>query len=294
MQGFLRKVIAFLIASLIASWLLPLRGFAHGGPAPLDFWGDFPPAVGECQRIIGHATALCVNRVVRSRAACRLQEARGEACSTANLDAAIQAARSDARALVRSTCSEQEVQILRYIDVNEALTDLINVCRTLDTAVDSAAFAVVQLEIAPVEDEQALECLTAASSAVSKVLRASMRERRLVLDRIAVLSVPFAHKQALIGRATARIQQGAGAAAAALAPHCPNESFVALYGRAADLHLANVAAQADCFGGAVYVQDAVVCPAAVCGNAIREVGEACEDGNVAAGDGCSPTCRFEI
>lgn len=35
-------------------------------------------------------------------------------------------------------------------------------------------------------------------------------------------------------------------------------------------------------------------PAApVCGNAAVETGEQCDDGNTAAGDGCSPTCRTE-
>lgn len=38
---------------------------------------------------------------------------------------------------------------------------------------------------------------------------------------------------------------------------------------------------------------AVETPAPRCGNAIREVGEACDDGNVTPGDGCSATCQTE-
>ena len=34
-------------------------------------------------------------------------------------------------------------------------------------------------------------------------------------------------------------------------------------------------------------------PPAVCGNSVVEAGEQCDDGNVAAGDGCSPTCQNE-
>lgn len=34
-------------------------------------------------------------------------------------------------------------------------------------------------------------------------------------------------------------------------------------------------------------------PAAVCGNGTKEDGEACDDGNTAAGDGCSTTCTVE-
>ncbi|MDF1561509.1 MAG: MopE-related protein [Deltaproteobacteria bacterium] len=32
---------------------------------------------------------------------------------------------------------------------------------------------------------------------------------------------------------------------------------------------------------------------AVCGNAVVEVGEACDDGNTTAGDGCDATCQWE-
>ncbi len=38
---------------------------------------------------------------------------------------------------------------------------------------------------------------------------------------------------------------------------------------------------------------AVETTAPACGNGIREVGEACDDGNTAAGDGCSATCSAE-
>jgi cysteine-rich repeat protein len=30
-----------------------------------------------------------------------------------------------------------------------------------------------------------------------------------------------------------------------------------------------------------------------CGNEILEIGETCDDGNLAAGDGCSSTCQLE-
>jgi cysteine-rich repeat protein len=35
-------------------------------------------------------------------------------------------------------------------------------------------------------------------------------------------------------------------------------------------------------------------PPVVCGNALREFGEACDDGNTAAGDGCSAACQIEV
>jgi cysteine-rich repeat protein len=54
--------------------------------------------------------------------------------------------------------------------------------------------------------------------------------------------------------------------------------------------LANLARQAPCFGGGMYVQDALVCPAPECGNGVREGGDPCDDGNRRDGDDCSATC----
>jgi len=37
----------------------------------------------------------------------------------------------------------------------------------------------------------------------------------------------------------------------------------------------------------------IVC-SAICGNGVLDAGEACDDGNTEAGDGCSPACRSEV
>ena len=293
MPGLLRKIVAFLIASLVASWMLPARGFAHGEPAPLAFWGNFSPAIAECQRIIGHAASLCIARTVRARGDCKLAQAVGAECDEAALNEEVQAARARARALVRERCSEQEVQNLRYLDVNEALTDVIGVCRSVDRAAESAIFDAASLAGSGVAPEQAAVCLGATRSGVGKALVAALRERRLVLDRIAATNVAFRDKQALIDRATRRILAGVAGAALAVERECGADAFAAIYGRSASTHLGNAAAQADCFGGAVYVQDAVVCPDPVCGNAIAEAGETCDDGNTVAGDGCDDRCRLD-
>ncbi len=44
----------------------------------------------------------------------------------------------------------------------------------------------------------------------------------------------------------------------------------------------------------VAVAVASAAPAASCGNGIKESGEACDDRNAAAGDGCSSSCQFEV
>jgi cysteine-rich repeat protein len=71
------------------------------------------------------------------------------------------------------------------------------------------------------------------------------------------------------------------------------DAFAAIYGQSPDELVEPLARQTGCLGGAAYVQDAVVRPVAVCGNRVKETGEQCDDGNVMAGDGCSPTCTIE-
>ena len=61
-------------------------------------------------------------------------------------------------------------------------------------------------------------------------------------------------------------------------------------GAACDDFLGRIAAQAGCMVGFVYVQDAVTCPAPVCGNGMQERGEECDDGNDYDGDGCRSDC----
>lgn len=288
-----RTAIAALLALLGGGSLAPAAVLAHSGPAPLLFWGNFAPGVAACQRHIGHAAALCVNRVVRARGDCRLAAETGGSCNTTALTATIQDARADARAKVRAECSEIEVQNLRYIDVNEALTDVINICRSAETTVESAIFDAARAAGAGLGENVVDLCLTEMRSGAGKVLADAIRERRLSLDRIAATNVVPAAKQGIVDHATRRIAAGVAAAATAIERKCPPAAFAALYGRDAATHLATAATQADCFGGAVYVQDAVVCPAPVCGNAMRETGEACDDGNLAPGDGCDAACRTE-
>ncbi len=43
-----------------------------------------------------------------------------------------------------------------------------------------------------------------------------------------------------------------------------------------------------------YILDLSLTPAFVCGNGVRENAEACDDGNMTSGDGCSATCTLEI
>lgn len=75
----------------------------------------------------------------------------------------------------------------------------------------------------------------------------------------------------------------------------PSAALTLATGDAAALASAKVAAGGDgrflvAWGGLARVEGRIV---GTCGNGVREVGEACEDGNLRAGDCCSPTCTVE-
>lgn len=71
---------------------------------------------------------------------------------------------------------------------------------------------------------------------------------------------------------------------------CAQSDFVSAYGRSMGSYLAGVAAQSGCHAQYVYVQNAVLCPVASCGNGIQEPTEQCDDGNQIDADGCRANC----
>jgi cysteine-rich repeat protein len=277
---------------LFAIALLPAPALAHGEPASLSVWGGYPIGVARCQRAISFGALSCISRSIEARRLCYDAQATGGVCDEERLDASIQEARAAARSVVLSACNEQEAQNLRYIDVSEALVDVINVCRDADNAMTSAVYgpAMVAGSVASV-DPPMTSCIEVTSKQSARVLRYAMRQRRQALDRIARRRLDLDAKQALLGRAERRIEHIRGVAAAQIAAECSGAEFQASYNRTIDTYLRDLAGQADCFGGAIYVQDAVLCPPPVCGNGVKEAGEACDDANAYEGDGCRSDCE---
>lgn len=259
----MHRVVLVIVVIWVAAVCAASQAWAHAGAAPLAFWGEFPRAIARCQRAIGHAASLCPLRALEARADCRLRELRGEPCPPTQVNDAVQAARSRARSGVSSRCNAQQVQILRYIDVNETLTDVIGICRDMDTRVTALSFAPANADPAGVAaDPQAVACVTAASAGATRLLRLAIDSHRRTLDRIATQRMPLSRKQQAVRHSRARIEQAVTATLAALERHCPTPAFRALYGREPAAHFVAVVAEAECYGGAVYVQDAIVCPGA--------------------------------
>ncbi len=230
--------------------------YAHGMPIALTFWGDFPLPVANCQRVIGRAAAVCGLRVWRARRDCALAPLRGTACDQAATEAATETARLAAIDDVFGACTAMQLSILQFLDVHEAQTDVIRFCRELD----EAATSLVLDPLAGVAPDDLARCGAPIASATTKLFGMAFRSRQRVLDRIAASAVPARGKLPMVATSTTHIDATAARLAASIAPSCPDERFVAIYGRDAVDVLSAASARADCLAGNAYAQGSPALP----------------------------------
>jgi cysteine-rich repeat protein len=264
---------------------------AHGTPADLSVWGNFGAETARCQRTIARAATLCSGRALAARTACAAAQLRGEACDTAESDARIQAARQRALDMVEEACEPQQLQTLRYVDLSDALADVIDICREQDTAAVTAAYGPAMFggTIAAVEGSAQI-CLDATGRAAGRLLRFAMRARQQALDQIAATPMTLAEKQDRLARSEQMIARVIELSRRRLLALCTADEFEAAYGQDVDDFLARIAGRADCLAQSVYVQNAVTCPPPVCGDGMQTTPEQCDDGNAYEGDGCRADC----
>lgn len=286
-----RSLVTLLAAAALIAGLSP-EAAAHRNPLPLALWGGYGSAPARCQRVIGYAATRCGTRVWAARNACLGMQVAGATCDEAATDAAIQDVHQSALNLVDGSCADYAGE-LGFALTLEAETDIDTFCQQLDTALMSGIYGPV-LTGTTARQVGAGQCVGATASAAIRLLRFAFRSRTRALDRIASGDLAPTEKEEIIARSDARIARGRATLGQALRRRCPDELFVSLYGRSVDTVLTLVAERADCLGGASYVQDAVVCPPAVCGNGMIEPGEQCDDGNTLSGDGCNPMCKSEM
>ena len=281
-----RRARAWCLLALIVG---PAPAFAHGTPIALTFWGDFPLPIARCQRVIGRAAAACGLRVWRARRDCALAPLRGASCDDTATEAATEAARLAALDDVFAACTPMQLSNLQFLDVREAQADVIRFCRELDAATSSLVLE--PLASAPLADLE--QCGVPTVSATTKLLGMAFQSRQQVLDRIAASTIPARSKLPMVAASTTDIAAAATRLAATLDASCPADRFTALYGRGITELLTAVSVRGDCLAGSAYAQGTLLCPAAVCGNRIREGSEECDDGNTVDGDGCSAECAGE-
>jgi cysteine-rich repeat protein len=264
---------------------------AHDRAIDLNFWGDFGRATARCQQIVSRATAACTRVALDVRDSCLMVQLAGDECDTAATEARIEVARAEARNQVERHCTDAQLRELQYLSLQDALDDLTRVCEQIDTAVMSASFGpatvggTVGAAASPMSD-----CLEVTSDGTRTLMRSAIRVQQRAFDRIASRSLTTTQKRALVDWSKRRIEALRSLVRRRIEARCPDSMFQSVYGRGLDGFLTGIAQQSDCFSGSVYVQDAVTCPAPVCGNGIQERNEECDDGNDFEGDGCRSDC----
>ncbi|MEO8603261.1 MAG: DUF4215 domain-containing protein [bacterium] len=289
-----RRMFGRAILALLTMGLMAGRASAHGQPAELEFWGGFRADEARCQRLVSRATSLCVSQVTALRSACLGRAVAGGTCDETQLATAISAAKQRALVRLERSCTVLQLKALGYIDLFDAQRDVGDACRQLDDAATSAAFGPVMVGgTVAGRDETTAACVRVTAGESTRLLRYAMRTHQQALDRIAGTLQPVLppeQKQRLIDWSQARIARARAASADKIAAVCSAGDFADAYGRSTQTYLADIANQASCMAGFVYVQNAVVCPAATCGNGVKEKGEECDDGNEFNGDGCRTDC----
>jgi len=276
--------------ALAAVLLVATTVRAHDVAVDLEDWGnDYSRQTASCQRSIARAASLCAGRVLAARGVCANKQLRGEPCDEEAVEDRVEAARTRALSLVENACTSIDLQMLRYIDLGDALDDVVDICRELDVSAVTASYGPAMFggTIAAVEGSTQA-CLDATGRGASRLLRVAMRARRRALDAIASSGTPMTleQKNGFLARSVLSIARATDLVEQRILAECSAEEFAAVYGRPLDEVLARVAARADCLAESVYVQNAVTCPPAVCGDGMQASPETCDDGNAYEGDGC--------
>jgi cysteine-rich repeat protein len=278
MDGCTKAKLATLV--VFGAWMASAQAtFAHGGRLPFDTWGGFAGDVLRCQRVIAQAAAQCATRAWAARRACRETALSGGTCDATATADRIAVARRTAQDAVDDACSERQAISLQYLGTFDLQQDLISFCRDWERAADSGVFG------PPASDAT---CSLAAADAATDVMQYALRARRRCMDRVAASPPGSVERSGFLETAGHRLEAAVGRAASRLAAACPQ--FAARYGRSPHDLMTTLATRATCVGGAFYIQDAILCPDAVCGNGVVEPNEDCDDGNAADGDACPASC----
>jgi cysteine-rich repeat protein len=270
--------------------LLASRAHAHGtAPPDLAFWGPFGARTVACLRVIGRATQRCFRQALALHRDCAERVLAGQPCDESLRAARVMAATAVAAAAVDRACLGGQLTELRFAGFDDARADVARACASEAEAVASMWYD-MHAPSAGAGAAQSTEraCRMRTADLGRKLLGLGVRLKCRALDRIAVRILEPSGKRALLRAAETRELRAQHQLADRLGRECPD--FEATYGRSPDDFLGTLARRADCVVHANYFQTAVTCPPAVCGNGIKEAGEACDDGNADDADQCRNDC----
>ncbi len=275
------------VGALALLLLWPVVAAGHGARLPLADWGPFAPALLSCHRELHRAAVRCARLSWLAQQRCLERRLAGQACSQSATNADLAAARRQALDSLDRHCSERQLQDLSFLGSFDAQADLIDACRTLPSAAASIAYGLYPPEsLSPPQRT----CVAYVGPRLGDLVQAVGPIWHATLDRIAARGGSAGERQDHLARAQARVQHKAEFVLAGARTACGDALLQQIYGRDFTSLVADLTGLAACPNARTCVQDGLLCPDPVCGNAIRESGEDCDDGNVTDGDGCPSTC----
>ncbi len=284
--------------------LLAATASAHQTSVPLTFWADnYDSPEARCQLEVGAGGATCGLRAWAIRRDCLLARMDDGGCDETQEEADDEAIQQLRLAIfqgdISPVCRQADLPKMLFSDLQDVQFDVVTFCRELE----AAAVSVVFNPTFRVEDPTSLAgeekaCVHAFATATTKAFNFAFRARRATLDRIANRRRSSRNKNLDVDASNRSVSRANQALVESLANACAPASFEQLYGFGIEDAVALVTSRAACLADQTYpvlaYQDEYACPAAVCGNGMRETGERCDDGNTTDGDGCSSGCQLEF
>ena len=259
---------------------------AHMISVPIERWGPFLPGSVTCLRVMSGATHECFEIALEIEQRCRDTQARGGTCDSAAEQAQTSAAVDTVVATVSAACAEGQLTEVGYFGLFDAEADLFDACVRQARNALAATYAPASADT----PEPAIACMAATAAYGRKVMRSILERERTVLERFATREFPEDEKLERIRQLQLELSATRERWVAGLLEACPQ--FETVYRRSADSFLRTLKQRAECVLSKTYVNSAVTCVSQVCGNAVVEPPEQCDEGNSDDTDGCRSDCTI--
>lgn len=238
--------------------LVGLAAFGHGGRVSLFFWGTFPKAAFDCQRVIADSINQCAVAVLALRTACHNAEVSGDSCDRDALQNQVNDIRRNALDRIDRSCTDRQSAQLGFLGVIEVQSDVSTACTRADTQLSQTLYPTANA-VGGGGASPAASCQRSTALVTGRLLRHANRVWQLTFNRIARRNFPVSRSLASVDVARRRVAHGVERLVPVLSRSCAPEDFLATYGRSAHDVLTEIAYQSECLAGAAFVQDRVHC-----------------------------------
>ncbi len=277
------------VCSLVAALLgaVASAAAAHMNAVPIERWGPFLPGSVTCMRVMSGATQECFDIALEIEQRCQDTLARGGTCDPVEEQAQTSAAVDTLVATVGAACVEGQLTEIGYFGLFDAEADLFDAC--VRQARNALAATYAPAATTPTA-EPVINCMAASAAYGRKVMHYILERERSILERFATRDFAGDEKLERIRQMQLELSATRARWVSGLLEACPQ--FETIYRRTADTFLRTLKQRAECVLSKNYVNTAVFCAGQVCGNAVVEVPEQCDDGNDDDSDACRTDCTL--